>query len=183
MIELNLFKSIPPSQDENVLRQERYTTRIYLILLLLTVMILTLFTSIKPQTIRVIIKSPLLKDFIQLYDQYPLTLDCPCSQPAIDKQFISHIKPQYHEVCLSEFVSSNWINVQFYQQPSLTDTPGDVYQLCSQMTFVISLNSIFNFYQHYVTWLIKQFKTPFNHSIELSLLLVKCLVLNHFKHK
>jgi hypothetical protein len=84
---------------------------------------LTLFCrwEIKPQTIHVIIKSPLLKDFIQLYDQYPLTLDCPCSQPAIDKQFIAHIKPQYHEVCLSEFVTSKWINVQFYQRPSLTD--------------------------------------------------------------
>ena len=124
MIKLNFFNSIPPSQDENILRQERYTTRIYLILLFLTVMILTVFTSIKPQTIRVIIKSPLLIDFIQLYDQYPLILDCPCSQPAIDKQFISHIKPQYHEVCLSEFVSSKWINVQFYQQLSLTNIGG-----------------------------------------------------------
>jgi len=118
MIELNLFNSIPPSHDKNVLRQERYTTWIYLILLFLTVMILTVFTSIKPQTIRVIKKSPLLKDFIQLHDQYPLTLDCPCSQPAIDKKFISHIEPQYHEVCLSEFVSSKWIDVQFYQQSS-----------------------------------------------------------------
>jgi hypothetical protein len=124
LIELNLFNSIPPSQDENVLRQERYTTRIYLILLVLTVMILTLFTSIKPQTIRVIIKSPLLKDFIQLYDQYSLTLDCPCSQPAIDRRFISDIKPHYHEVCLSEFVSSKWINVQFYPQSSLTSVQG-----------------------------------------------------------
>lgn len=115
MIKLNLFESVPPSQDENVLRQERYTTRLYLILLLLIVIILTLFTYIRPQTIHVIKKSPSLTDFIQLYDQYQQTLDCPCSQPAIDKQFICHLKPQYHEVCLSEFVSSNWINVQFFQ--------------------------------------------------------------------
>jgi hypothetical protein len=105
MIELNLFKSIPPSQDEKILRQERYTTRIYLILLLLTVIILVLFTSIRPQSIRVIIKSPSLTEFNQLYNQYPVTLNCPCNKPAIDKQFICHMKPQYHEVCLSEFVS------------------------------------------------------------------------------
>ena len=115
LIELNLFKSVPPSQDE-VLRQERYTTRIYLIVLLLTVTILGLFTSIRPQTIRIIIKSPSLTDFIQLYEQHSLTLDCPCSQPAIDKKFICHIKPQYHEICLSEFVSSEWINAQFFHQ-------------------------------------------------------------------
>jgi hypothetical protein len=106
MIELNLFESVPPSQNENVLRQQRYTTRIYLILLFLTVIILALFTSIRPQTIRVIKESPSLTDFIQLYDQYPRTLNCPCSQTATDKQFICHLKPQYHEVCLSEFVSS-----------------------------------------------------------------------------
>ena len=113
--EFNLFNGVSQSQDANVLQQQRYTTRVYLILLVLAVMSLTLITSTRLQTNRVIIKLPSLKDFIQLYYQYPRTINCPCSQTAVERQLISHIKPQYHEVCSSEFVSSNWINAQFVQ--------------------------------------------------------------------
>ena len=118
LIELNLFKSIPPTQDENILRQERYTTRLYVILLVISVFILTMFTSTKPQTIVVDIKSPAMTDFIQIYQQHSLTLNCPCSQTTMDNKFIAHIKPEYHEVCLSKFVSSDWINIQFIQSPT-----------------------------------------------------------------
>lgn len=130
MIELNLFTSIPPSEDENIRRQERFITRIYLILLFISVIIITLFTSITPETIYFTIQSPSLKDFIQLYDQYPLTLNCPCSKAAIDKLFISTIEPQYHEVCLSEFILSDWINLQFIQSSSIKLYTTDIrYQL------------------------------------------------------
>jgi hypothetical protein len=110
---LNLFQSVPPSQDENILREEHYTTRLYLILFILSLIILTVFTTINSQTIRVIVKSPSSEDFIKLHEQYPKILHCPCSQTTIDQKFICRIKPEYHEVCSSEFVSSNWINIQF----------------------------------------------------------------------
>ena len=113
IIELNFFTSNPPSHDQNIVRQQRYITRIYFILLFISLIILTLFTSITPQTMYFSIKSPSLKDFIQLSDQYPLTLNCPCSNTAIDRLFISAIKPQYHEVCLSVFILSDWINLKF----------------------------------------------------------------------
>ena len=115
MIELNLFPSVPPSYDENILREEHYTTRLYLILFILSFTILTVLTSINPQIIRVTVESPSSKDFIELHEQYPKTLHCPCSQTTIDYQDICRIEPQYHEVCSSEFVSSNWINIQFRQ--------------------------------------------------------------------
>ncbi len=116
MIELNLFKSIPPSQDQNVIRQQRYSTRVYLILLFTAMSILTLFTSLRMQTISVTIKMPTSTEFIQLYDQYSLTLNCPCSHTTIKyNDLMLNIKPQYHQVCSSEFVSPNWINVEFFK--------------------------------------------------------------------
>ncbi|CAF4419512.1 unnamed protein product, partial [Adineta steineri] len=117
--ELNLFKKIPPSQDENILQQERHTTRLYLILFFLALTILILFTSITPQSISVTVPSPSFTDFIQLYAKHSDTLRCPCEQTTIKyRQFISSIKPIYHEICLSDFVSADWINLKYNESSS-----------------------------------------------------------------
>ncbi len=121
MIGLNLFQSIPPSHDENIIRQQYYSTRVYLILLFIGLSILILFTSLRMQTITVTIPMPTLTKFLDLYDQYPLTLNCPCNKTTMKyNQFIFNIKPQYHEICSSEFVSPNWINVKFVKSSSTT---------------------------------------------------------------
>ena len=100
---------------------QRYSTRVYLILLFTGLSILILFTSLRMQTITVTITMPTLTEFIDLYDKYPLTLNCPCNQTTMKyNQFILYIKPQYHEICSSEFVSPNWINVKFIKSPSTT---------------------------------------------------------------
>ncbi|CAF1438830.1 unnamed protein product [Adineta ricciae] len=115
LIELNLFKSIPSTNDANILHQQYTTTRLYLILMLSAVIILTAFTSLRRQTIHVTVRSPSLEDFLRLDDQYPLTLNCPCNQISIENRLISYIVPEYHEVCLSHFVTSSWIDLQFTQ--------------------------------------------------------------------
>ncbi|UJR12974.1 hypothetical protein I4U23_017150 [Adineta vaga] len=118
LIELNLFKSIPPTDDINILQQQYTTTRLYLICVLLAVIILTVFTAMRLPKIRVTIRSPSLEDFIYLYDQYQLSLNCPCNQISIENRLISYIMPHYHEVCSSKFVTSAWINIQFVQNSS-----------------------------------------------------------------
>lgn len=119
MIELNLFKSIPPSQDQNIIRQQHYSTRVYFILLIISLSILILFTSFTIQTITITSNMPTSSEFIDLYGKYPMTLNCPCNQTTIQyKQLIFYIKPQYHEICSSEYVSPNWINLKFVQSQS-----------------------------------------------------------------
>ncbi|CAF0800094.1 unnamed protein product [Adineta steineri] len=113
LIDLNLFRRVPPTQDEDIVRQERYTTRLYIILSTIALIIFTTFTSIAQQTTRINSESISSDKFIQLYHKYPQTLDCPCTQTTIDYELIFSIKPQYHEVCSSEFVSSKWINIEF----------------------------------------------------------------------
>ncbi|CAF3872343.1 unnamed protein product [Adineta steineri] len=145
LIELNLFKNGISSHDERILRQERYTTRIYLILLSLALIILILFTTLQPQTIHVIKKSPTLPDFDRLYDQYPSTLRCPCQNTTIEKELITNIKPEYHEVCNSDFISSEWINLQFLQSSSLPLITRDIrYQSQFHFQLLSTLCSIAN---------------------------------------
>ena len=130
LIKVNFFQTIPPSQEDNVIRQQCYSTRLYLILLFTSLSILLLFTSLRIQEITVTIKMPTKEKFIDLHNQYPLTLNCPCSQTTMKyNEFIVYMKPQYHEICLSEFVSSNWINVKFIKSSS---TPFFINDLRSQ---------------------------------------------------
>jgi hypothetical protein len=91
------------------------------------------------QTISVTIPMPTLNKFLDLYDKYPLTLNCPCNQTTLKyNKFVSYIKPQYHEICSSQFVSSNWINVEFVKSPS---TPIDLEDIRSQFQIYFQLLS------------------------------------------
>ncbi|UJR12528.1 hypothetical protein I4U23_016703 [Adineta vaga] len=109
LIELNLFPTIPLSQDPIILERNRCTTRIYLILLITTLIILTLYGLLRQETNTIIIESPSISTYHQLLSQYSLTLECLCSNTAIKyNKFITQIEPQYHEICSSIFISSSW---------------------------------------------------------------------------
>lgn len=113
LVTLNLFQSIPRATDQNILRQQRYITRIYLLLLAASVMTIIISTSITGQTIYFNVDSPTLKDFLRLSRHYASSLTCPCTQTAIDQRLLSFIEPRFHEICSSGYVSPAWINLRF----------------------------------------------------------------------
>ncbi|CAF1289595.1 unnamed protein product [Adineta steineri] len=118
LLKLNLFKSIPRSEDETILQQQRYQTRLYLVLLLMSLIIFIFSVFDQSHTINVTVNSPSVTRFTELYTQYPFTLDCPCSQTSLEyNQFIFNITPHYHEICSSEFIFSRWIELQFIESP------------------------------------------------------------------
>ncbi|CAF3909696.1 unnamed protein product, partial [Adineta steineri] len=135
LVEFNLFKSIPRSTDETILRQQRHTTRLYLFLLLITSITLISYAFLESNTISVPIESPSLETFTQLRKEYPLTLDCPCSRTSFEyKQFFSDIEVEYHEICSSEFVTARWIYLQFMESPMRVFFINDI-RFQSQMHF------------------------------------------------
>ena len=110
VIELNLFRSIPPLQDAKVLRRNRSTTRVYLISLIITSFTILIYTSLKEDTVTVTVNSPSTSSYTRLYIQYPTTLKCPCNQIANKySKFILQIEPQYHQICSSSFISTEWV--------------------------------------------------------------------------
>ena len=98
----------------------RYSTRVYIILLLTGLSILTIFTSLRMQTITVTITMPTLTNFTDLYDQYPLTLNCPCSQATVKyNQFIHYMRPsiiKYVQVNLCRLIGSTLNSSNLHQQ-------------------------------------------------------------------
>lgn len=110
---LNLFRTVPPSTEQHVLRRERLITRLYLAAILASLITIVVTASIDGQTVYFIVDSPSREDFMQLAEKYSTTLSCPCSQMATDQERFSYIEPQYHEICSSQYVSPDWINVKF----------------------------------------------------------------------
>ncbi|CAF1289577.1 unnamed protein product [Adineta steineri] len=104
--ELDLFPTIPPSQDEKILRRNRRLTRIYLTLLFISLLTIAIYTLITQDTITVNVKSPSLLRYSELITQYPLTFQCFCSNVTVKyHKFITQIELQNHSICSSDFLS------------------------------------------------------------------------------
>ena len=93
---VNFFES--GSTDENIIRRERWSTRLYLFLLIFSILILVIYTSFQNETVFVTVQSPSLETFTKLQLKYPNILKCPCSQIAVKYEHFLHLEPIYHQV-------------------------------------------------------------------------------------
>ncbi|CAF1071614.1 unnamed protein product [Adineta ricciae] len=104
LMTLNLFRTFVNSEDGI------YSTRIYLLCLLIGMIILIFYTSISIQTRSITIYHPTLDEYDYLYAQYSSTLKCPCSRLSAPYSSIIHLEPEYHQVCSSDFIKSDvWL--------------------------------------------------------------------------
>lgn len=136
IIELNLFPTIPPSQDQKIIRLGQITTRIYLILLLVSIFILAVYTSLTQETIIVIDKSLTISKYLKLFNQYSQTLQCPCNHITVKyEKFITQYKPQYHSICSSDFILSNWSDSMYYKIDENTNYVNDDFRFYAKNQF------------------------------------------------
>ena len=75
----------------------RVTTRLYIVLLVLTLSILSLYTFIRPLAITKVVEKPTLQSFTSLL-RYADTLNCPCSSISNRYSTFVKIQPSFHAV-------------------------------------------------------------------------------------
>ncbi|CAF1477031.1 unnamed protein product [Adineta steineri] len=114
----NIFPSIPPSTDEYQLRNQRISTRIFIILLTLSLTILILYTSLINITKTTDINSPTIIQYTQLYSNYPQTLTCACTQISINYDKFIQVNYTLHQICTSIFVNHTWISYLANARPN-----------------------------------------------------------------
>lgn len=100
---LNLFDS--ESKDPSIEHVERLSTRIYIVLLSITFIILLTYTTIVEQTSTITVKSPTQKHIEHLFDQYPESIHCPCTNVAIPYDTFTQMDVIYHQVRLSSILA------------------------------------------------------------------------------
>lgn len=102
LLKINLFKR--PYSNELRRRSEILSTRIYIVLLSVSISILILFTSISEYTMTIKVLSPTITTYRQLEAQYKSTLSCPCNNiTASYKTFIAIQPVSYYVHILGDF--------------------------------------------------------------------------------
>ncbi|CAF1549821.1 unnamed protein product [Adineta steineri] len=109
-LNFDIFPSAEPTIDEHQLRNQRISTRLFIILLTISLSILVLYTSLVHITGTVNVKTPSIQEYEQLYNSYNQTLTCECTQISINYEKFIQIQYTLHQVCYSDFVTQKWIN-------------------------------------------------------------------------
>lgn len=107
IVDLNIFRSSRKNTVSDQ-HQQRWSTRLYILLLALTVLFLTFYTWLRSEMKIIQIKNPSL-DSIRNLQSYASSLQCPCTKLSVSYEDLIELEPSYHQICFSEFVTSKWI--------------------------------------------------------------------------
>ncbi|CAF3841579.1 unnamed protein product, partial [Adineta steineri] len=116
ILTFNLFKNRNKRSEEQ-LQQQRFSTRLFFIITLITLIILVFYVSFQNITHTIIKNKPTIIEFNKLYQEYPNTIQCPCQTYSITyEQFIT-FQPHLHSTCSSTFVdeTSLWLIIDYPQ--------------------------------------------------------------------
>jgi hypothetical protein len=121
MVILNLFKD-QEKQSIHDMRNQRISTRVFIIFMFITLSILVLYTSLTIVTQTITIKQPTVCAYTELQTKYSQTLICPCTQISIDQQNFISFHPTFHQICSSDFISTQWIDYLIALDDVLADS-------------------------------------------------------------
>ncbi|CAF4208482.1 unnamed protein product, partial [Adineta steineri] len=151
ILTFNLFKNRNKRSEEQ-LQQQRFSTRFFLIITLMTLLILVFYVSFENVTYTIIKNNPTIIEFNKLYQEYPNTIQCPCQTYSITYEQLITFQPHLHLVCSSTFVdeTSQWLIIDYpltmpkniYGQPEYSTRKDDFRQIGSP--FFQLLNSFCN---------------------------------------
>ncbi|CAF4022394.1 unnamed protein product [Adineta steineri] len=109
--ELNIFSTRDFGSNTDQITAKRYgrwATRLYIILFLSCLIILIFYTTIQPHSLTKTFDQPSFIRYIHLKKTYGNKLKCSCSKIASTYDRFVEIKPEFHSICSSEFISEQW---------------------------------------------------------------------------
>ncbi|CAF1437745.1 unnamed protein product [Adineta steineri] len=90
--------------------QQQMITRLQILFLTISLYCIFLYSTYTTQLITVEINKPTYSIYQSLSLNYSQSLQCFCSNISIPYQSFLTIKPRFHNLCSSQFVSQDWIN-------------------------------------------------------------------------
>ena len=103
---MNLFEN-PEKGTEHDLRNQVISTRVFICLLTLALIILSFYTLLTYVIQIVSIDNPTFHIYTKLAEKNPT---CPCKRISTEYQKFVMFKPTFHSICASNFVTQNWTN-------------------------------------------------------------------------
>ncbi|CAF0846729.1 unnamed protein product, partial [Adineta steineri] len=111
----NLFPSIPPSTNQYDIRNQRISTGLFIISLIIIMATLITYNALINITKTITIDKPTLTQYLDLYSTHSEILTCPCTIISIGYKKFIDIEYTLHQVCNSTFVNNNYIQNIFLQ--------------------------------------------------------------------
>ena len=110
VIQFNIYKINRRSEDPYDVKTEFIATRIYLVVLTLSIIIFLIFLSVPMKQYDVIIENPSVDTFEQLYRNYSTQVQCPFRRIIINYGSFLSLTPRYHPVRSSDYLSDEWMH-------------------------------------------------------------------------
>ena len=105
LLTLNLFK-----KDLNDVQNGIYSTRLYLILMTIAIVILTTYSSSRMNSIQIVIHKPTIEQFSEVQNLHRSTASCPCKQVSMPRSKFLSVDVTFHSFCTSDFVREDrWL--------------------------------------------------------------------------
>ena len=115
----NIFQSnIPSDNDEHEQKTQLISTRLFIILLVLSLTVLVVYTTQIQVTHTITINSPPQSEYLSLYKKYGDKLTCPCTKIAFPHEKFISLTPVFHQICSSDFVTTKWIDFLIGTSPT-----------------------------------------------------------------
>ena len=128
----NIYSSSSTLNNEYELKNERISTRIFIVLLVLAILIIIIYTAQVTVTRTIDVKEPSYEQFQLLSSKHPETLKCPCNNVAIQHEDFIGLKPQFHQLCTSHWIKQDWID---YLRPSIDTYVSDDFSYTGALIF------------------------------------------------
>ncbi|UJR18834.1 hypothetical protein I4U23_021962 [Adineta vaga] len=137
-ITLNVFDS--RTTDPLIIRREILSTRLYIILVLISLIIFKTYASLSQQNETKTVSFPSQSVYENLLKKYQNNLQCTCTKVLIPYEKFVKTIPSFHQVCSSDFISQEWIDFIFKADSTLI-WPIDVRTSLSSMWQLIRIFS------------------------------------------
>ncbi len=112
-INLNIFPHRTFGSNVNRVTAKRLgqlTTRLYIVLLIISFILLVIYTLIHEQIMIQDFEKPSFETYNQLTKEYGNKLICSCSSISSTYDQVVHIESTFHPICSSQFVSNSLVN-------------------------------------------------------------------------
>lgn len=96
--------------DEQQVKYQRIATRIYMVILTLSLIVLSFYIFVRESTRRKTIVTPLQRQYDELYRVHGDNLYCSCSSISTEYSTFVHIEASFHQICSSDFISKSWFD-------------------------------------------------------------------------
>ena len=111
--ELNLFIDHPFWSSTLNYSEQILSTRLFLLFLIVSFLVITIYTSLVIRTHSVTLEHFSISDFEKIQAHYPTTINVQCTQAANPYSKLIHLSIKSHQICSSPFIRNEWISSLF----------------------------------------------------------------------